>query len=531
MSTPPTAPSPRRVADTGANGAGPTAAPGPDRRGSRMRTWLRAWWSRGDAGPALALGVGALAVYVRSLLPGVGYSGDTAKWQFLGEVGGTPHPTGYPLYLLVNRVFVNLVPVGELAWRANLLSAVLGAGTVAALFALLRALAVRRSVAAATAATFGLTVTFWSQAVVAEVYTLHLLLLTLVALCLARWLDGGSDRWLLAGLGLYCLSFGNHLGSVLALPGVGFMVSRGWRRALRPRTLAATGLFALAGAAQYAYLVRMTHTGAYVEQPVHGVGDVVEMVTGGRFRSQMFAFTPGELVRDRLPMFGRLLRGELGVLVLPALYGVWAGLRSPGRPTRQAVSAHLLVLGLLAGGYALNFDVLDVFVFFLPCYLVLAVFLGIGAEALADRLRLPSRRPVRLAAGAALAAVPLVMGLVTYPRASQRGTLADAHRIERAIAAAGTDAVLITDNYADSEYVWYHLLGEGLGTERDLRLGNQLRPGEVVGFFDGRGGRLAHIARPGTPIYTATAHQADDLDAAGLTVTEVADQVWRITAP
>jgi hypothetical protein len=275
----------------------------------------------------------------------------------------------------------------------------------------------------------------------------------------------------------------------------------------------------------------MTHTGAYVEQPVHGVGDVVEMVTGGRFRSQMFAFTPGELVRDRLPMFGRLLRGELGVLVLPALYGVWAGLRSPGRPTRQAVSAHLLVLGLLAGGYALNFDVLDVFVFFLPCYLVLAVFLGIGAEALADRLRLPSRRPVRLAAGAALAAVPLVMGLVTYPRASQRGTLADAHRIERAIAAAGTDAVLITDNYADSEYVWYHLLGEGLGTERDLRLGNQLRPGEVVGFFDGRGGRLAHIARPGTPIYTATAHQADDLDAAGLTVTEVADQVWRITAP
>ena len=537
MPTPPTAPSPHRVADTdavGPEGAAPDGSTDPattrasDRASSRAAR-LRAWWSRRDAGPALALGVGALAVYVRSLLPGIGYSGDTAKWQFLGEVGGTPHPTGYPLYLIVNKAFVNLVPVGELAWRANLLSAVLGAGTVAALFLLLRALAVRRTVAAATAATFGLTVTFWSQAVVAEVYTLHLLLLTVVALCLTRWLDGSSDRWLLAGLGLYCLSFGNHLGSVLALPGVVYLVSRGWRRALRPRTLAATGLFALVGAAQYAYLVHMTNTGAYVEQPVHGLGDVVEMVTGGRFRSQMFAFTPGELVRDRLPMFGRFLRGELGVLVVPALYGVWGGLRSAGHPTRRAVAVHLLVLGLLAAGYALNFDVLDVFVFFLPCYLVLAVFLGMGAEALVGRL--PARVPMRPFGAVALAAVPVIMGLVNYPRASQRGTLADAHRIERAIEAAGTDAVLITDNYADSEYVWYHLLGEGLGAERDLRLGHQLRPGEVVRFFEGRGGPLARAAGPGTPIYTATAQQADDLDAAGLTVTEVADEVWRIEAP
>jgi hypothetical protein len=481
------------------------------------------------------LGAAALAVYVRSLLPGVGYSGDTAKWQFLGEVGGTPHPTGYPLYLLLTRAWVHLLPVGELAWRVNLLSAALGAATVAALFLLLRALDVRPVVAAATAATYAMTVTFWSQAVVAEVYTLHLLLLTVVTLCLVRWRAAWSDRWLLAGLGLYALSFGNHLGSLLALPGVAWLLWQGRRRALRPRNAAWTVVFATLAAAQYAYLLRMSDIGAYVEQPVHDLGGIVEMVTGGRFRQRMFSFGPGELVRDRLPMLGRLLRAELGVLLVPAAYGLVRALR--GR--HRAVAVHLLLLGLLAAGYALNFDVLDVFVFFLPCYLVLAVFLGIGFEGVASWLE--SRQPTERsqpwtsirpwAAGAALALVPLVTGLVNYQRASQRGEVGDARRIERAIDAAGTDAVLITDNYADSEYFWYYLLGEGLAAERDLTLANQLRPDQVVAFFDRQSGPLAHVTAADTPIYTATPHQAWTLTTAGLTVTEVANDVWRVRAP
>jgi hypothetical protein len=477
---------------------------------------------------ALALAAGALAVYVRTLLPGVGYSGDTAKWQFLGEVGGTPHPTGYPLYLVLNRAWAHAVPLGSLAWRVNLLSAVLGAATVAALFLVLRELDVRRTVAAATAATFAFTVTFWSQSVVAEVYTLHLLFLTVVTLCLVWWLCGRSDRWLVAGLGLYALSFGNHLGSVLALPGVLWLVGQDWRRALRPRNLAWVAAFVALSAAQYAYLLRMTEVGDYVEQPVHDLGDIVEMVTGGRFREQMLAFGPDELAGDRLPMFARLLRRELGLLLVPAAYGVVRALQ--GR--HRAVAVHLVLLGALAAGYALNFDVLDVFVFFLPCYLVLAVFLGLGLEGVAESVGARTRpgSGLRWAAAAALALVPLVTGLVNYQRASQRGSVADAERIERAIAVAGPGSVLITDNYADSEYFWYYLLGEGLAAERDLSLGNQLQPRHVVAYFEGRGGPLARLATAGTPVYTATEHQADALAAAGLAVTEVADQVWRVEA-
>src|SRR5688500_20259447 len=121
---------------------------------------------RTDAALSAGVGLLALAVYLRSLLPGVGYSGDTAKWQFLGGVGGVPHATGYPLYTALDQLWVRVVPFGSLAWRVNLLSAVLGAAAVAGLFVLLRVLEVRRGVAVASALLFAVTRTFWSQAVV-----------------------------------------------------------------------------------------------------------------------------------------------------------------------------------------------------------------------------------------------------------------------------------------------------------------------------------------------------------------------------
>ncbi|HEY8489360.1 MAG TPA: hypothetical protein VIO14_00045, partial [Dehalococcoidia bacterium] len=75
-----------------------TSAPvAPPRPVSRIRRvpWERALW------PA-ATGCLMAVIYVSSLLPGMGYSGDTARFQFVGATLSTPHTTGYPLYVLVN---------------------------------------------------------------------------------------------------------------------------------------------------------------------------------------------------------------------------------------------------------------------------------------------------------------------------------------------------------------------------------------------------------------------------------------------
>src|SRR5947208_5437584 len=84
-----------------------------------------------------ALGVAvfaaALLLYVRTLAPSV-LPGDYAEFQMCAAVLGVPHPTGYPLYILLGKLFT-LLPVGDVAYRVNLSSAMYMAGAAALLYA------------------------------------------------------------------------------------------------------------------------------------------------------------------------------------------------------------------------------------------------------------------------------------------------------------------------------------------------------------------------------------------------------------
>ena len=53
---------------------------------------------------------------------------DSAKFAYIPRLLGVPHPPGYPLYMLLGWLFSPL-PVGTLAFRMNLLSALGGAAT------------------------------------------------------------------------------------------------------------------------------------------------------------------------------------------------------------------------------------------------------------------------------------------------------------------------------------------------------------------------------------------------------------------
>ncbi len=127
---------------------------------------------------------------LRTLLPSVGYSGDTAKFQFIGKILGIPHPPGYPLYIMLTYFFGKL-PIGNLAYRINLMSAIFASLTVALLSITVLRITGNSIVAFLTALIFGFSRTFWSQAVIAEVYTLNACFLAAVILLLILW---GQDR-------------------------------------------------------------------------------------------------------------------------------------------------------------------------------------------------------------------------------------------------------------------------------------------------------------------------------------------------
>jgi transmembrane protein TMEM260 (protein O-mannosyltransferase) len=81
-----------------------------------------------------------LAVYVRTAAPSV-LSGDSAEFQLAAPLLGVPHPTTYPLYVLLGKLATLLIPFGDMAWRVTLVSALCAALAVALFFLLARRIA------------------------------------------------------------------------------------------------------------------------------------------------------------------------------------------------------------------------------------------------------------------------------------------------------------------------------------------------------------------------------------------------------
>ena len=153
---------------------------------------------RADALIGAGLAVAAFALYLATLLPGLG-SGDTAEFQRVLPTLGVAHPTGYPLYTILGWLWSQLPLGGAPAWRVSLLSAFAAALAVGAVYLVARALGQARVVAAAAALALAASRTFWSQATIAEVYALAALLQALLLLALLRWRGGRWPLWV-AGL-------------------------------------------------------------------------------------------------------------------------------------------------------------------------------------------------------------------------------------------------------------------------------------------------------------------------------------------
>ena len=64
-----------------------------------------------------------LALYIRTAAPSV-LSGDSAEFQMAAPLLGVPHPTTYPLYVLLGKLATLVIPFGDLAWRVTIVSAV-----------------------------------------------------------------------------------------------------------------------------------------------------------------------------------------------------------------------------------------------------------------------------------------------------------------------------------------------------------------------------------------------------------------------
>jgi hypothetical protein len=187
---------------------------------------------------ASAVFVAALCVYVWTLAPGL-LRNDSAEFQTLAHTVGHTHPTGYPVYILSAHAVTRL-PIRSIAYRVNLVSALTGAVAVTGVVVLGLMLTGRRWLPAAAAAQLALSPTFWSQAIVAEVYIPAAAVTLGVLLLLLAW-SRTRDPWLLFAAGtLGGLGLAIHPTVALMAPAaIAFVVTGG--AALRSSLAAAAG--------------------------------------------------------------------------------------------------------------------------------------------------------------------------------------------------------------------------------------------------------------------------------------------------
>ena len=222
------------------------------------RFFLRTDWLSFGMTTALALGG-----YLLTLAPQVtlGFSG---VFSVGAMYAGVPHPPGYPLWTIYAWIFTVLLPFSNVAWRVAVSSAVAGAlacGVIALMVSRGGVLIVEaipgfkrlkpkaesllRVVSGSVAGlAFGFDGAFWGRAVVADVWPLSVLLLSIVLCSLMRWMQAPDQkRFLCAAFFVYGLTISNSQALLTAAFGLQLLVMFGDRELGRDILFANTILF------------------------------------------------------------------------------------------------------------------------------------------------------------------------------------------------------------------------------------------------------------------------------------------------
>ncbi|MBN1583220.1 MAG: DUF2723 domain-containing protein, partial [Anaerolineae bacterium] len=313
-------------------------------------------------------------LYANTLAPSI-VIGDSAEFQTEAWRLGVAHPTGYPLYLLLGRIFAFVFALGDAALRLNLFSAVCALATLWLFFDLVNRLTHHPFVAVTGTWLAAVGPAFWSQAIIAEVYALHALLVLATLNTLLRWQQTRDERWIvLTGLAIG-LGLAHHRTIVLLLPAAGLYIWLSGKPYPMRHTLLKAAVALILPVLLYAY-VPLRWPVVYHRWPRWS--ELVDFLLA-RGYSYALQFS---LLRDaaRWRAVGEL---ALHQLTWAGLGLVGAGVLAMARKFRR----ELVLLGLTLITFLVfgtSYQVPDVAVFFIPAWLTLALLAAMGVDALAD---------------------------------------------------------------------------------------------------------------------------------------------------
>jgi len=378
---------------------------------------------------------------------------------------GVAHPPGYPLFLLLARVFI-LLPVGEIAYRVNLLSAVCAAVTVVLVYYIAQLLLDSRigmlsaiSISGASALLFGFSYIYWSQAVIAEVYSLNALLIA-VSILLAVLHRRTNDRKFLWMLGLTLgLGLANHLSALLFVPTTIFLALDA-RPARLSTWLGALGFFVL-GLSLYLYLPACSAGHPPIDWGGSRTWAGFWWTVSARIYSDYAFAVPLTDLPGRIIAWLRMLTQQFtwaGFAL--GLVGVW----ELWDEDRRYLAFSLASFGAVVI-YSIAYNTSDSYVYLIPSFLIFTLWVARGSAGLCfaasrfgpiirrDGLLSPSH--VRRFLSLALLFLPVVLLRFNTLQVTLRDDWTAYEYATGVLATTPSDAIIIADTDAHIFSLWY----------------------------------------------------------------------------
>ena len=388
---------------------------------------LRPLRPRWDAIGLALLFVAALVLYAAST-PRTVMLEDDGLFITTATFAGVAHPPGYPLYVVLGWL-ASFFPFGSVAWRVHTLSGLMGALTCACIAWIVLRRTGNRPAAYLAGAVLAVSEHFWSQAIIADVYTTNTAAVFLTLALVQEAAHRRSTRLWVASAAVYGLGLANHYPLLILASPLFLAFALGARKDFRSRVPWLLPIAALPAAALYGWMVWRSHQ----PLPINFLGPIeswsgfltfIDRSIYGHIDKNVNAGLADKFLYARHFATQALL--QLGVVGgLAALWGAFVSYRSGWR-----LGLSCEALAFVASSFALvallgfNYEPLRIYTFRpypLVAYGIFALWMGYGLHHGLHALARSGREGVRpwlpavcAACALAVAALGVWNGRVNY---------------------------------------------------------------------------------------------------------------------
>ncbi len=275
---------------------------------------------------------------------------------------------------------------------------------------------------------------------------------------------------------------------------------------------------------QYSYHIFRYHdpNAPFIEMSTPNVEAVIWYLMGGTFQKLMFSFSLDEIVYKRIPLFLNFFINEYSFLLPITLIGIFY--------FQNRTYKYFLALAFIGNlFFAINYRIFDIFVYLIPNYFILAIFLGRGLQTINDLILKNSH----ILKAIFLIMLPFIMFTANYSDVDQHENTQTSNQIKEILYSVNNDGIIISPHYSTSMYLWYYLIGENYQENNIYVMHYEIFTVEKVRSYivDGKSFYIPNqriYVPTGLQFYCIDSNYCDKLEKAGFTLVEVRDGLYKV---